>query len=100
MSKPILLAIAALFCTSCLVRIVPALAGFSINEATRRYLERLLPAAVFINFAVYIAYSEAGKNPLAALTSLLFVALMASTEFLGLMLTAVIASGIYLLLIR
>jgi branched-subunit amino acid transport protein AzlD len=100
MNQSILMAIAALFCTSCLVRILPAVITLPINAASRRYLEQLLPTAVFINFAVYIAYSEAGKAPLAAIAALLFVAVMACTDYLGLLLTTLIATASYIYLVH
>lgn len=99
MSESTLIAIAALFCTSCLVRIIPAFLSFQMSEGTRGYFERILPAAVFLNFAVYIAYTEVTKAPLAALISLLAVGTLASLNFLGLVSTAAIATCIYFLLV-
>jgi len=50
----------------------------------RRYVERGLPAVVFINFAVYIAYSEAVREPLAASASLALIAAIAFLNAFGL----------------
>ncbi|MCW3480881.1 hypothetical protein OL229_15140 [Neisseriaceae bacterium JH1-16] len=95
-----LIAIAALFCTSCLVRIVPTFVSLQLSDRTQRYLERILPTAVFINFAVYIAYSEASKEPVAALASLLLVGVIAVLNVSGLITTSLIATGIYFLLVQ
>lgn len=98
MSTPVLLAIVALFATSCLVRILPVFVTLDLGEQTRRLLERVLPAAVFINFAVYILYSEATQAPLAAIVALAMVAGMAAATRLGLIVTAVLGSLCYYLL--
>ncbi|MCE8021077.1 hypothetical protein HOP51_13295 [Halomonas sp. MCCC 1A11036] len=99
MSESVLVAIAALFTTSCLVRIAPTFISLRINPSTQRYLERLLPAAVFINFAVYIAYSEIAREPAPALISLVVVGAVALFSLLGLIGTAVLGATLYFLLI-
>lgn len=63
MNPSTLMAIAALFTASCLVRIVPALVRVPLPGSLQRCLERVLPVAVFINFALYIAYSEISRAP-------------------------------------
>ncbi|MCQ4313280.1 hypothetical protein NAV33_15420 [Pseudomonas stutzeri] len=98
MNTSVLLAIAALFATSCLVRIFPVFVTLELSDATRRLLERVLPTAVFINFAVYILYSEAIKEPLAATVALAMVAGVAVATRLGLIVTAGLGSGCYYLL--
>ncbi len=98
MSTPVLLAIAALCATSFLVRILPVFVTLNLDDSTRRILERVLPSAVFINFAVYILYSEATKAPLAATVALVLVAGIAVTTRLGLITTAVLGSACYYLL--
>ncbi|TYP62086.1 AzlD domain-containing protein [Stutzerimonas stutzeri] len=98
MTTSVLLAIAALFATSCLVRILPVFISIDLTDTTRRLLERVLPTAVFINFAVYILYSEATKAPLAAGVALALVAGIAVATRLGLIITAVLGSGCYYLL--
>jgi len=100
MNPSVLIAIAALFSTSCLVRIIPAFVSVQLSDSTQRYLERILPTAVFINFAVYIAYSEASKEPVAALASLLLVGVVAVLNVAGLITTSLIATGIYFLLVH
>lgn len=98
MKESIFSAIVALFCTSCLVRILPAFLSPQMGTNTQRYLERVLPAAVFINFAVYLAYSEVNKEPIAAAISLLLVGGVAFLNFAGLVTTSIAATGIYFFL--
>ncbi|GGX98780.1 hypothetical protein GCM10007160_28140 [Litchfieldella qijiaojingensis] len=100
MSGSVLVAIVALFTTSCLVRIAPAFISLQIDPHTQRYLERLLPAAVFINFAVYILYSEMVREPVPALVSLVVVGAVAFLNLLGLIGTAVLGTTLYFVLIR
>ncbi len=95
MSESVLVAIAALFTTSCLVRIAPTFISLRIDPGAQRYLERLLPAAVFINFAVYIAYSEMMREPVPALISLAVVGAVALLNLLGLIGTAVLGITLY-----
>ncbi|MCK9796586.1 hypothetical protein BK634_18570 [Pseudomonas chlororaphis] len=87
--------IAALFATSCLVRIIPAFVNVRLPAGLQRGMERVLPVAVFINFAVYIAYSEMSKEPLAASLSLLIVGAIALSNVLGLIGAAAIGTAAY-----
>lgn len=98
MSTSILMAIAALFVTSCLVRILPVFVTFDLSNANRRIIESILPTAVFINFAVYILYSEATKAPFAATVALTMVAIVAIATRLGLIVTALLGSSCYYLM--
>lgn len=100
MSAPESMAITALFATSCLVRIAPAFLSLRFSPEAQRYLERLLPAAVFINFAVYLLYSEMVREPVAALVSLAVVGVIAFLDLLGLIGTAVLGITLYFSLIR
>ncbi|HTN31419.1 MAG TPA: hypothetical protein VL129_10195 [Pseudomonas sp.] len=98
MNQSVAIAIGALFLTSCLVRILPAFVSFRMAPGSRRYVERVLPAAVFINFAVYIAYSELVREPLAAAVSLAVVAAVAFLNALGLISAAALGTALYFLL--
>jgi branched-subunit amino acid transport protein AzlD len=98
MNTSVLLAITALLATSCLVRILPVFVTLNLTDASRRLLERVLPTAVFINFAVYILYSEAAKAPLAATLAMALVAGIAVATRLGLIVTAALGSACYYLL--
>lgn len=100
MNPSTLMAIAALFTASCLVRIVPALVRAPLPGSLQRCLERVLPVAVFINFALYIAYSEISRAPLAASLSMLLVAGLALLTGCGLISTAVIGTAAYALLLH
>lgn len=95
MSHSVLWAIAALLTTSLLVRVLPVFVPIQLGAATQRCLERVLPAAVFINFAVYIAYMEVQTHPVAAASSLAVVAGMATLTSLGLITTSVVATTLY-----
>lgn len=97
MNTSMLMAIGALFVTSCFVRILPVFITLDLSDAARRLLERVLPTAVFINFAVYILYSEATKAPLAATAALILVTGIAVATRLGLIITAVLGSACYYL---
>ncbi|MCW8158581.1 hypothetical protein D7243_20625 [Stutzerimonas stutzeri] len=99
MSQSTTIAIAALFFTSCLVRILPVFIRFQFGGASQRYLERVLPAAVFINFAVYIIYTEALREPAAALISLGVVAVIAALNSFGLITVAGIGTVLYYMLV-
>lgn len=95
MSDSAWVTIAALLATSCLVRIIPAFVSIRLQPDLQRCLERVLPVAVFINFAVYIAFSEMSREPLAASVSLLLVGLIALSNSLGLISTAAIGTAAY-----
>lgn len=99
MSGSVLVAIAVLFTTSCMVRIVPAFISLQINPHAQRYLERLLPTAVFINFAVYILHSEMVREPIAGLVSMVLVGVLAFSNRLGLIGTASLGTMLYFVLI-
>ncbi|KTC34249.1 hypothetical protein [Pseudomonas sp. ABAC61] len=92
--------ISALLATSCLVRIIPAFITIRLRPGMQRCLERVLPVAVFINFAVYIAYSEMNREPLASSVSLLIVAAIALSNTLGLVTTAAIGTTSYFLVLH
>jgi branched-subunit amino acid transport protein AzlD len=100
MSESVLMAIAALFTTSCLVRIVPVFVSLQLRPHIERYIGRLLPAAVFINFAIYIIHSEGVREPVAALVSLAVVGSVAFLNLLGLIGTSILGTIIYFVLVR
>lgn len=99
MSQSTVVAIAALFVTSCLVRVMPVFVRSQLGPENQRYLERVLPAAVFINFAVYIAYTEALREPVAALVSLTVVVAIALMNLFGLVSAAGIGTVLYFLIL-
>ncbi|MBE7376660.1 hypothetical protein [Pseudomonas lopnurensis] len=99
MNPSTIIAIAALFVTSFLVRILPVFVTFQFGGASQRYLERVLPAAVFINFAVYIVYTETLREPTAALVSLGVVAIIAALGLFGLIAVVGIGTIIYFALV-
>ncbi len=68
-------AIVALFATSLLVRVLPAFVRLRLSAAARNFVERVLPLAVFINFAVYIAWVEIHTAAAPAIAGMATVAL-------------------------
>ena len=100
MSDSAWVTIAALLATSCLVRIIPAFVSIRLQPGLQRCLERVLPVAVFINFALYIAYSEISREPLAASLSLLLVGGLALSNTLGLISTAALGAAAYFTLLQ
>lgn len=91
------LVILALFVTSLIVRVLPAFLGIRIGGTTGMLLERVLPSAVFLNFAVYIIFTEVKAAPLPAILAIAAVGAMAFLTRAGLILTACTGSLIYAL---
>lgn len=89
------LAILALMTTSLIVRIIPTFLSIRISTPVRTLLERILPSAVFINFAVYIIYSEVKTAPLPAILAMTTVGAMTFMTRAGLILTACTGSLLY-----
>ena len=69
-----------------------------VGNRIRNYLTEILPVAVFINFSVYIAWSEISKAPWPAVISLVVIGLMALSERLSLVPATLAGTGIYFLL--
>lgn len=91
------LAILALFATSLIVRVLPAFLGIRISGTIGLLLERVLPTAVFLNFAVYIIFSEVRTAPLPAILAIAAVGAMTFLTRSGLILTACAGTVIYAL---
>jgi branched-subunit amino acid transport protein AzlD len=69
------LAIVALCVTSLVVRVLPVFVRLRLNGTARDLVGRVLPLAVFVNFAVYIVWTEIRNAPLPAIVSIAVVAL-------------------------
>ncbi|KPP98747.1 AzlD domain-containing protein [Marinobacter sp. HL-58] len=95
MNNAATLAILALFATSLIVRVLPVLLRFELAPSWKVYVEQAVPSAVFINFVVYIFYSELAQEPLAATISLAIVATVALLTSMGLLISALIAAVSY-----
>ena len=93
MNNAALLAVLALFVTSLIVRVLPVLLRFELAAPGRSM--QVVPSAVFINFIVYIFYSELAREPLAATISLALVATVALLTSMGLLISALVAAGSY-----
>lgn len=70
MHEGIFTAIAALFFTSFLVRVLPVIFNFQFPAKLTRWMERTLPLAVFLNFILYIFLQEMQVSIIATLVSL------------------------------
>lgn len=75
MNEAVLIATAALLITSLLVRVVPVFVSMPLGAGGLRIVGQILPTAVFINLAVYVAYSEISAAPAAAATCHYWVSL-------------------------
>lgn len=91
------LAILVLLATSLLVRVLPVFARLHMSAALQKLLERAIPLAVFLNFAVYIAWTEMRTAPVPALVAIAVVAILTLSTRIGLVLTTATATMIYAL---
>ena len=91
------LAILALLTTSLIVRIVPVFVPLRLGENARGLLERVLPLAVFINFAFYIVWTEVQVAPAAALAAIAVAAIATFSTRMGLVLVAAAATAVYVM---
>ncbi len=95
MNEPALIATAALLIASVLVRVVPVFVSMPLGAGGIRVVGQILPTAVFINLAVYVAYTEISAAPAAAATSLLAVALLATSGRVGLVGSMLFGAALY-----
>jgi len=91
------LAILALFITSLTVRVLPVFVPLRLGETARGLLERVLPLAVFINFAVYIVWTEIQAAPAAAVAAITVTAVATFSTRMGLVLIAAASTAVYVL---
>ena len=77
MNEGISSSIAALFLTSLLVRVLPVAFNFQFPDRFAKWMETILPSAVFLNFLVYIFMQEIQIAALPALLALSVTALLA-----------------------
>ncbi len=77
MNEGITTAILALFFTSLLVRVLPVAFEFQFPEKLIKWMEKILPSAVFLNFLVYIFLQEMQVSIVATLVSLGITAVLA-----------------------
>ncbi|MCW5221455.1 hypothetical protein [Verminephrobacter aporrectodeae] len=91
------LAIVALLATSVLVRVLPVFVRLRLSDTARSLLERVLPMAVFLNFAIYIALTEIRTAPVAAIAAIAVVGIITLSTRLGLLLTTLAGTVVYVL---
>jgi branched-subunit amino acid transport protein AzlD len=84
MNEGIITAIAALLFTSLLVRILPVVYDFQFPAGLVKWMETILPSAVFLNFIVYIFLQEMQISIVATLVSLGITAILAYLNLGGL----------------
>lgn len=84
MNDGVITAIAALLVTSLLVRVLPVLCDFQFPDWLVKWMETILPPAVFLNFIAYIFLQEMQVSAGAALVSLGITALLAHLNLGGL----------------
>lgn len=77
MNEGIIGAIAALFFTSLLVRVLPVVYDFQFPERLVKWMETILPSAVFLNFITYIFLQEAQISLFATTVALGVTAILA-----------------------
>ncbi|WP_277189422.1 hypothetical protein [Caballeronia sp. BR00000012568055] len=92
------LAILALFLTSLTVRVLPALVPLRLSQTSRGLLERVLPLAVFINFTVYIVWTEIQAAPVAAIAAIIVTAIATLSTRLGLVLITLASTAVYVVI--
>ena len=90
-------AILALLSTSLLVRVLPVFVRVRMSTALSNLLEHAIPLAVFLNFAVYIAWTEIRTAPLPAFVAIVAVGILTLSTRIGLVLTTAGATLIYVL---
>lgn len=96
MDERVIIGIALLFGVSCIVRIVPAFAPFNFSARTQGNIKNILPVAIFVNLMVYCAVQEITVDAIPAIIAL--VALLALFKPLGLLLSIIAATAVYVLL--
>jgi hypothetical protein len=93
-------AVLALFATSLMVRVLPVFLSVRMSEGARGLLERVLPMAVFLNFAVYIAWTEIRTAPVPAIAAIVVVGVTTLATRAGLVLITCAGTLVYALIQR
>lgn len=84
MNEGVITAILALISTSLLVRVLPVACDFQFPEKFLRWMETIIPTAVFLNFLLYILLQEMRITIIASLFSLGITAILAYLDRGGL----------------
>lgn len=95
MTSSVTMATLALIVTTLFVRILPIFLNIKINATSRTLLEKILPTAVFLNFVVYIAYSEIKSAPLPAILAITALAAVTFLSRLGIITATCLCTFIY-----
>lgn len=98
MNNGALVAIAALLCTSLLVRVAPAICNLKLPDKFVPLAETIIPTAVFLNFVVYIFMQEMRISFVAATVSLIVTVLLAYLEVGGVIFAIIVGCTAYFLI--
>jgi hypothetical protein len=93
-------AILALLLTSLLVRVMPTFVKLRLSASAWSLLERVLPMAVFLNFAVYIAVVEIERAPWPAAAAFVLCALVTFSTRAGLIFNTLAGTALWYLVLR
>lgn len=94
-STPHAWVILALFLTSMVVRVMPVFVKLRLSETVRKLFERVLPMAVFLNFAVYIAIVEIKQAPGPAVAAFGLCFLIIFSTRAGLIFTTLVGTALW-----
>lgn len=92
----VVIGIALLFGISVMVRILPAFVPFNFSERTQSNIKNILPVAIFVNLMVYCTTLEIIHDAFPA--AIAIVVLLALFKPLGLLLSIIAATVVYVLL--
>lgn len=84
-------AILALFVTSLLVRVLPTFLNLPLTEKTKKFIEQVLPIAVFLNFIVYLVWSETQGANAPAIVGILTAVLLSFLTRISLVITTLLS---------
>jgi hypothetical protein len=87
--------ILVLLLTSIVVRVVPAFVKIRLSASARTLLERVLPIAVFLNFAVYLAVVEIHRAPWPAVAAFGLCSLLSFFTKAGLIFNILAGSALW-----
>jgi len=96
MDERVIIGAALLFGVSVIVRIVPAFVPLNFSARTQSDIKNILPVAIFVNLRVYCATQEIAHDAVPAVAAL--AALLILFKPLGLLLSIIAATAVYVLL--
>lgn len=94
--SPQYFAILALLTTSFLVRIAPTFIRLQLDPSQKKLVDQVLPMAVFVNFVVYIIWTEIHISIISAVVSILIVFVFSVFSRVGIIITTCASTIIYM----